>query len=580
MEKNSVSKMTIALRGDAGLSLLNGPSLSSSCMDDTKNCRVMAFSSDGLRLAYADGTCVKVCWLEEEKTKSLDASGRIQFLSWSPLNTHLSTWEVFAVRNNEPQANCKIWHVESGTCIYSCVQRKSEGWHPRWSLDETRCVLRGTNNEVLFFTNLRFDAAADKKLSLAKLNSFSVNAKATHVVCFVPATNKGSPGFAKLFRYPDFHPEKDVVASKSFMLADKMDTHWSPDSKAVLLLMQSEVDKTGASYYGKTQLNYMDVLGETATMQLSKEGPIYHVSWRPNGASLFCVVYGFMPAKATLFNKKCDKVFDFGTGPRNIGLFNGQGSLLMLGGFGNLRGNIEVWDVEAKKAVANFEAPDSTDVKWAPDGQHILTSTCAPRLRQGNGYKVWHYTSTLMHETAYNELWEATWRPQKELEQQFSVLSRPITGGVTPSQPKASKMAYVPPAARGKVNKSGVYNKLHDEDELPENVKKAGEENLSKAAAKNKKRREAAKKKKGEEEEEEENCNRQHEGQKNSSKEDGLKMTGDPEKDKKMRKLNEKLVQIKKLKQQVAEGKSLEANQLDKIKREQEIVQEMNQLRL
>ena len=74
----------------------------------------------------------------------------------------------------------------------------------------------------------------------------------------------------------------------------------------------------------------MDVFGETAFVQMSKEGPIYHVDWAPR-LPQFCVVYGFMPAKATLFNKKCEKVFDFGTGPRNLALFNSQGSLLMLG---------------------------------------------------------------------------------------------------------------------------------------------------------------------------------------------------------------------------------------------------------
>jgi uncharacterized protein with WD repeat len=43
-----------------------------------------------------------------------------------------------------------------------------------------------------------------------------------------------------------------------------------------------------------------------------------------------------MPAKATIFNKKCEPVFDFGTGPRNMALYNPQGSILMLAGFGNL----------------------------------------------------------------------------------------------------------------------------------------------------------------------------------------------------------------------------------------------------
>ena len=126
------------------------------------------------------------------------------------------------------------------------------------------------------------------------------------------------------------------------------------------------------------------------------------MDWAPN-TSQFIVVYGFMPAKATLYNKKCEKVFDFGTGARNLALFNAQGSLLLLGGFGNLRGTIEIWDVQAKQSVATYEAPDSTEVKWSPDGQHILTATCAPRLRMSNGFKVWHYTSTLLHETMYKD---------------------------------------------------------------------------------------------------------------------------------------------------------------------------------
>ena len=66
-----------------------------------------------------------------------------------------------------------------------------------------------------------------------------------------------------------------------------------------------------------------------------------------------------MPAKATVFNSKCDKVFDYGTGSRNMALYNPQGNLLLLGGFGNLRGNVEIWSEAAKerKEVAKFDAP-------------------------------------------------------------------------------------------------------------------------------------------------------------------------------------------------------------------------------
>ena len=110
------------------------------------------------------------------------------------------------------------------------------------------------------------------------------------------------------------------------------------------------------------------------------------------------------------------------------------------------------------------------------------------------------------------ELWECSWKPDPEIgKTKFKILNKPILGGIKPQQPQASKQAYVPPNARGGVtkpggwvDKEGVYQKgksipgrntkLHDEDELPENMKgKEGAENLSKSAAKNKKRREAAK---------------------------------------------------------------------------------------
>lgn len=396
------------------------------------------FSNKGSHLAWSDGKTVTILDLSSNAKAEIDAQ-RTHAMQWSPQDNFLATWEIFAVRDGKQEPNMKLWS-QSGQLKASFIQRKNEGWHPRWSPKEDLVAIRSMNNEVFFYKPDQGFDSPEKKLSLAKMESFSVSHSGLHVVAFIPG-QKGAPGFAKLFGYPNFHPEKDVIANKSFMLADKMEAKWSSDSKAVILHMQSEVDKTGASYYGKSQLHFMDVFGETSMVSLAKEGPIYHVEWAPKGGN-FVVVYGFMPAKATMFNKKCEKVFDFGTGPRNVAMFNSlSGNLLLLGGFGNLRGNIEIWNVEAKTCVAKFEAPDTTNIKWSPDGQHLLTSTCAPRLRMSNGYKVWHYTSTLLHETLYKEptavlpgeeLWEAMWRPDPEASGKvFKVLDKPILGKVS-----------------------------------------------------------------------------------------------------------------------------------------------------
>jgi len=92
-----------------------------------------------------------------------------------------------------------------------------------------------------------------------------------------------------------------------------------------------------------------------------------------------------MPAKATLYDNKGNINFDYGTGPRNTCHFNPQGtfllsaitvnisflgSLLMIAGFGNLRGKMECWDVRKKEKISEPEAPDTTNFHWSP-GSHL-----------------------------------------------------------------------------------------------------------------------------------------------------------------------------------------------------------------
>merc|ERR1712113_465214 len=54
----------------------------------------------------------------------------------------------------------------------------------------------------------------------------------------------------------------------------------------------------------------------------------------------------------------------------------------------------------------------------------------------------------------------------------------------------------------------------------------------------------------------------------------------DPGKEKKIRKLNEKIQSIQKIKQAHAEGKPLEKNQIDKLSKEKELMDELEALKL
>lgn len=60
-------------------------------------------------------------------------------------------------------------------------------------------------------------------------------------------------------------------------------------------------------------------------------------------------------------------------------------ALVVLAGFGNLPGNVEIWDVSKKEKLANIKCPDTTHFEWNPNGEYFVTATTAPRLRIGNG---------------------------------------------------------------------------------------------------------------------------------------------------------------------------------------------------
>ncbi|CAB4038866.1 eukaryotic translation initiation factor 2A, partial [Paramuricea clavata] len=248
---------------------------------------------------------------------------------------------------------------------------------------------------------------------------------------------------------------------------------------SALILTSTEVDQTGGSYYGEQSLQFISTNGDSNMVVLPKKGPIYAMDWNPNSTQ-FCVVYGYMPAKATIFNLKCESVFDFGTGPRNAVYFNTHGNILCLAGFGNLRGNMEFWDVKRFKEINKLQASDSTTFEWCPDGQHFMTATTSPRLREGNGYKIWHYNGDCVYEKSIKELWQVSWQPR--VEGFFPEVA--ITTPRNVKKPEAKVEAYRPPSARGTPVST---TKLHD-IEPPQNQKS---KELSASALKNKKKREA-----------------------------------------------------------------------------------------
>ncbi|KAG6800892.1 eukaryotic translation initiation factor 2A [Apis mellifera caucasica] len=215
--------------------------------------------------------------------------------------------------------------------------------------------------------------------------------------------------------------------------------------------------------------------------------------------------------------------------------------------------------------------------EWSPDGEHFMTATTAPRLRMGNGFKIWHYTGTLLYERPWNEqeeLWEVLWQTFSPGTFPEKPISYKAVEGIAPSQPQASKQVYRPPSARGET----ISFKLRDDEMFKD--KKKTPKSTTKAKKKTKKTT-----KESEALASSQSNNPSTNGQVTTSTETQNLTTNVPECDnlersKKIKKIKSKLEQISKLKELLVAGKQLEINQLDKIKKEADLMKELEELAL
>lgn len=426
-------------------------------------------SEDGELLAWCDSNSIKCMKLgTQEIVFEQPNATRSNCLCFSPKATKLVLFNTMSGGDN-----LHFWDIPTVTHLASMPFKKASQWKPVFSMNEDIC-LQHINSELVLYANGKFDKPK-QRISHIKVNDFSLSSASSyestyqhiygkrikiknHHIAIYTAGAKGQPSIVKIYKYPNMN---DCITNKSFFKADRVKFSWSPSGNSLLLICQADFDKSGKSYYGEQSLNFMSVKGDSYFVKLPKEGPISHIEWFPScDKDSFVCVYGQVPAKVSLFDHKCELIFNFDDqGSFNTASFSPFGNLLAIYGIGNLAGQLCIWDFEKKKLVSSLKVPETTGLEWCADGKHILTSTTCPRLRVGNGYRLWHYTGSLIFEeidtnqTQTIELYDVFWQPMPNKYKKPPCDSKPTQLPNLLTQSKLGKFQasagkYIPPSMR------------------------------------------------------------------------------------------------------------------------------------
>ncbi|KAI1385386.1 translation initiation factor eIF-2A [Hypoxylon trugodes] len=425
------------------------------------NLRCCVYSPCGRYLAWASSD--RVCIVDASVGHVLTniAIANVFEVAFSPKGSFLSTWERPAKDEaGDATKNFKIWRTVENLPegvekqpIGRFVQKSQTGWNLQYTFDEKFCA-RLVTNEVQFYNSDDLSTVWNK-LRVEGVIDFAIAPGQSHnVAVFVPE-RKGQPAAVKVYNVPQF---TTPISQKTFFKGDKVQLKWNSLGTSLIVLAQTEVDKTNKSYYGETTLYLLSANGSLdARITLDKDGPIHDVAWSPNGKE-FGVIYGYMPAKTTIFSHRATATHSFPIAPRNTIIFSPTGRFALVAGFGNLAGQIDVYDLEKDyRKVCTIESGNPSVCQWSPDSRYIMTATTSPRLRVDNGVKLWHVGGGIMYHEDMVELYNVTWRPVplEDLPRgdPLHPVPTPHASAVaylgtvkTPSKPVG---AYRPPGARG-----------------------------------------------------------------------------------------------------------------------------------
>jgi translation initiation factor 2A len=525
----------------------------------------------------------------------------IRHFYFSPKLTYLVTYERYASKDDFD--NVFVYNMSTGEIPLKIKLRSvtERNWPIfQWSEEERFCLHMTTNTvKVMHGRNLSLQSPL-YSLTIPNIAEYTLSPNGKLLAAFFPEA-KGQPASLRIFDISDRSARPR--AAKSSFNAQTAKVYWNTSSTALVAVFATESDTTSSSYYGTSSLVFLRVseTGEittSTTVTGESAGPCHDVCWS-NSHDEFVAVTGPMPAEIALYDGRTGlKRISFGSTRRNTLRWSGFGRMFLAGGFGNLPGDIDVWDKNRGLCLSSTRIPCTVLCEWGPDGRHFLSSSIFPRMRVDNFVNIVRYDGTVVAKlTDFKELYSVKWRPCSDPADLFDdtppsprVIQnarKPAGEEVAETKPKA---AYRPPGGSGALaeqmrkereienQKKAVKVKIVDVDSVPGLTIKTGP---SAAALRNARKKRAAEAKKNGVFSVAKSDNTTPDNSDSDDESPKAPLIAAPVETtaaKRIRNLNKKLKEIAALRVERDSGKPLSAAQITKIESESKILEEIAQL--
>ncbi|GAW82856.1 hypothetical protein, conserved [Plasmodium gonderi] len=315
--------------------------------------------------------------------------------------------------------SCETNHIDEPVRVDTLKTYSSNTWpFYKWSASESICAIR-INNKICIYKENDFSSYV-QQLRLENLEFFDISPEQSKKKGVLIATyergGKGKPSVFKIFNLSNL---EKYIYSKTFFNSDEMKIKWNKNASALLLNVHTQVDKEKQYYYGLSNLFFIDTEKLNEVNIMTDRGQIYDSIWSYN-QNKFYVCKGDIPAEIVVYDKHANVTHSFGRHKFNTLKLNCSEKLLLTAGFGNLSGDISIWNTTTKKEITKTKSSCAVICEFFNDGKHFITATTHPRLRVDNNLKIFTYDGFIVSRINFEELYKVIILPINKIKYQES----------------------------------------------------------------------------------------------------------------------------------------------------------------